>query len=239
MKIENQYPNYFSGWLQTTVDNKPEHPCTVQSGLLFVLGEQIAPSLWSCSIRTALEPGQELIVDPAFGTPAVPPTPTLPADLLGYFGGPVMLNGQPMVLLDAGVDGASLRATLRGKIGPLFTVTLYTTWFPDEPGRVMCDAHIVCSNISDMSTHGDCPDIRITFGDGITFVPWSEDTSTVLKACRFGDGQSRIIPFGIAWPQHMPTMQHWQNFMAVVYGMVSAVGVHTAWPNLQPFQPTR
>lgn len=224
----------FRGWHRATIGSKP--PVVSgrwTSGERFVVGRSIAPSVWAVDVWLDLDPGQSKVLNFADAVPAPFALAPLPADLLGHFGGPVMLGDVPMQIREVWTDAASWRVKLHARTGPLFAVDLWIWWYPDQPGWAVGEVLVAASNVGvpDMSQTVDA-NLRIRFGDAIVYVPaLGFDGQLAPVGQVFADGQAAAKPIGFGWLRHMLDPMAWASARVAADKAVSAVGVKSLWPD--------
>lgn len=190
-------------WRHIAVDVRPPHASGKLGTCRYVLGQQLAPDLWSLDLWLELGPNEQRTLDLAQSTAAPFTLGPLPADILGHFGGWAACDGIPMGVEALAIDGAAYTATLRARTGPLLDARLYVRWYPETPALMYGEAVVTASNpgVPDMvQTSGG---VRLTWGDAIWHVTGRGALEPIVPAgIRLADGQAWSTPVVFGWIRH-------------------------------------
>jgi hypothetical protein len=129
VRLANIAPVPFSGWKRTVVDIAPPHPAGTVAGVTYVVGRSVGLETRVVDLRLALAAGEERSIDLAASTPIKWTLAPLPADPLAHFGGACTFAGEPLALVGLQPDGPAWLATMRGRVGRMFVVTVWVPWF--------------------------------------------------------------------------------------------------------------
>lgn len=244
IRISNLTTSPYKGWVAAPIDFDPPHPVgKIGTKTLFVHGRQCGLDTRMLHVRTFLMPFEEAVIDldqAAPGTFSLSPPPGGP---IAYFGGEVMLDGVPMTWVSLKAEAACYKARLRRRVGRMFSVEVFVTWYPDTPFLAWGRAIVTCSNpaVPDLFDTVMPGTMRLTFGEGI-LVPLfgPHQNALVAPGSTFADGQSRVVPFTIVFPRHVSGDlggQDWASFAARASGGITMVGIRQLLPDGNPGVP--
>lgn len=240
IRLKNHSPVPFRGWKRVTINDSLPFRSGVfsDSKTQFVVGSQEGVDTHVVDIQCELQPGEEQQwdIEQAVHRKVAVEQPW-PADLIGWLGGTVRLNGRDMQAVSLEVDGAAVVAHMRRRVGRMFCVDLWIRWYPIEPWAE-AEAVVTASNPATHDLFENAPDLRVTFGDAIVDVYGrGVGASLVPQDTQFADGQARAVPLTFAWPKHMRGSQDWASAAVVAYRSVSGVGITQATPFGNPVYP--
>lgn len=240
IRIANHSSSPFTGWLTTTVDTPLPYPACLVGTTKLVRGRQVGLNLWTVDAHVQLSARQIIAVDPAAAVSMPMPLSPLPLDPLAHFGGWASVGGIPLEIVSLDFYGVTWCLTLRARLGPMLVAKVYMYWRADEPGLITGEATVTASNSSVPDVHAVAQNLRLKFGNGLTYVVGAGwDSPLVPDGTEFGDGQARTVPFVIGWLRYMTTPEHWSGMIAAMNLTTCAVGIAKLWPiNGNPRLPT-
>lgn len=225
----------FTGWVRTTVDRRPPRPAGTIEGSTYVLGREIAPSLWAVDVRVSLGRGETKTLALPDAAPLDYAPPPLPANPLAYFGGPVAVNGVPMRAVSLRADGAAITAEFRARVGRMLCVSLWTRYYPGQPWAEG-ECLVVASNPAVPDMGEAVPEIRLKFGDAWVAQPGRGIGRPLLDPGTYlADGQGKALPVAFAWPRNFTRGEQWSSAGCVSDLGIGAVGIAKLWPAGNPY----
>jgi hypothetical protein len=238
VRVANIAPVPFSGWVRTTVDVEPPHAAGEVAGVVYVVGRAVGLETRVVDVRVTLAAGEERSIDLAASTSIEWTLAPLPADPMAHFGGACTFAGEPLALVGLQPDGAAWLATMRGRVGRMFVVTVWVPWFPDQPAWAYGECAVIASNpaVPDMVATAP-PGAALQFGSAYTFLPGRGVATFLAAGDTFADGQGRVAPVMFFWPQHMRHASDFSSVGAAADWGVSAVGVSRVWADGNPAYP--
>ena len=238
VRVANIAPVPFSGWVRTTVDVAPPHAAGTVGDMTYVVGRAVGLETRVVDLRVMLAAGEERSIDLAASTPIEWTLAPLPADPLAHFGGACTFAGEPLALVGLQPDGAAWLATMRGRVGRMFVVTVWVPWFPDQPAWAYGECAVIASNpgVPDMVATAP-PGAALQFGSALTILPGRCLAPFLTAGDTFADGQGRVAPVMFLWLQHLRRASEWSSVGAAADWSVSAVGVSRVWADGNPTYP--
>jgi hypothetical protein len=238
VRVANIAPVPFSGWVRTTVDVAPPHAAGTVGDMTYVVGRAVGLETRVVDLRVMLAAGEERSIDLAASTPIEWTLAPLPADPLAHFGGACTFAGEPLALVGLQPDGAAWLATMRGRVGRMFVVTVWVPWFPDQPAWAYGECAVIASNpgVPDMVATAP-PGAALQFGSALTILPGRGLAPFLTAGDTFADGQGRVAPVMFLWLQHLRRASEWSSVGAAADWSVSAVGVSRVWADGNPTYP--
>ncbi|MFN3242081.1 MAG: hypothetical protein ACE37K_11260 [Planctomycetota bacterium] len=236
VRLANHGPVPFEGWVRSTIDRLPPHASGRVGAARFVLGDACGRDVHAIDVWATLPAGGRLELDLSEGVAAPHAIGALPQDLLGWFGGALKLNGQPLHLVEVAVDGAAWTAHLRARVGRMLCQDV---WLRHYPGEAWAHGEfaVTASDPTVPDVHADVAAQRLTFGDGVVLPVGRHFFQPIVSPSRFADGQARIIPFVIVWPRHLDTPAEHRSVQAVASLAIGAVGIEKLLPDGNPLYP--
>jgi hypothetical protein len=238
VSVANIAPVPFSGWVHTTVDLAPPHQAGSVGDTTYVVGRAVGLETRVVDLRVMLAAGEERSIDLAASTPIEFMLAPLPADPLAHFGGACTFAGEPLALVGLQPDGAAWLATMRGRVGRMFVVTVWVPWFPDQPAWAYGECAVIASNpgVPDMVATAP-PGAALQFGSALTILPGRGLAPFLTAGDTFADGQGRVAPVMFLWLQHLRRASDFSSVGAAADWGVSAVGVSRVWADGNPTYP--
>lgn len=228
IRLANLTPLRFEGWARGTCDHGLAPGDTFAGAtsdgtpVLAIAGPRTGLETVALDVHTKLEAWEELTLDLETSPPVA--AGPLPADLLSHFGGPVRVSGVDMQLAGWGIEGAGWTAHLRLRVSTMFHVDVWLTYYHDQPW-VTGEFMVTCSNAGQPDLTAAAPEMRLEFGDGVVAALGLPMGAPMVRAGEtFGDGQARVIPFGILWPRHVVRPEQFASFVAAKDGAVIVRG---------------
>ena len=238
VRVANIAPVSFSGWVRTTVDIAPPHAAGAVGDTTYVVGRSVGLETRVLDLRVTLAAGEERSIDLAGSTSIEFALAPLPTDPLAHFGGACTFAGEPLALVGLQPDGAAWLATMRGRVGRMFVVTVWVPWFPDQPAWAYGECAVIASNpaVPDMVATAP-PGAALQFGSALTILPGRGLAPFLTAGDTFADGQGRVAPVMFFWLQHLRRASEWSSVGAAADWSVSAVGVSRVWADGNPTDP--
>lgn len=231
--LSNRSSKPFSGWARVTVPLLEPTSGLFDGGVHFVRGPQIGPDVHVVDVNVTVPAGADLeVATKVTMSPGVwKPTPN------GFaLPGVPRVNGEPMVFIDARIDGAFYRGRFRRRIGPLLLAELLVYWTPGEPyahGTVTLTA----SNSSVPDVYQYAPSVALTWGDAVVHVLGRGFGGQLTNDGEmFGDGQARILPVTFGWLSAMQFIEQLNTSIVIAGRALLGTGLDVLYPEGNPRQ---
>jgi hypothetical protein len=237
VRVSNTSAVAFDGYVRCTVDVLPK----VRVGIVetadgqqvrFVVGRACGLDTRTLDLRVALAPHQDLTIELDVAKPwAWKPTP-LPAKANDWFQGQVSIAGVQCKRIELESDGAGYTAHWRARVGAMLLLDLWLTWYPDSPSWATGEALVTASNCTVPDMGAVVPaGFFLKVGKALVFSPecYCGAEPLIAEGTSFGDGQARIVPITIVFPQHLSSDEVWSNAGIASNRKISAVGVQKLW----------
>ncbi len=227
VRVANNSGAPFHGWIRTTIDQKPPYEAGEVDGCLWVVGRELAPSLWSVDVRPAKLPtATRAEFNLAKSTAAKFTLGPLP-NPLAHFGGWPTVGGVALTPISLDTDGAAWSVHLQCRPAPLLVADVWARWYPDQPGMIAAEAVVTASNpaIPDLFYTAPAGGLRFAWGPAWIWSPGGVYDGTLVPAgTRLCDGQCLSAVLSLGWPQYWQDQFGPAQFAAQSGRSVSAVG---------------
>lgn len=205
IKITNYSPQPFKGWMRFGHDGPQLNEARAVS----------CDGLDAIDVYVELEPGASM----ARGSEPLPVSGfakrPLPMDLGRRFGA-MSIGGTLLTLTELRPNGAGHDMRARGRRDDI-CIDFFATYYPQQPGWCQGEFLLRCSNAASPSLWDDLDDGGLEFGEiraywgAAIFLPLGSDN---LGRGRMWDGQYRLVPCIVVWPQYC-TPDDWRSIEAI------------------------
>ena len=236
VRVEN-LGSAFHGWVRTTIDVLPPMATGTAGGVQFAVGRLVGRDVHVVDLLVDLPAGGTAAIDLASAKASSWSRPPLPADPLGWTGGPLNVAGTPLQWVSLQPDGAAWLMHLRGRTGRMLVVDAWVLVYPGQawsPGEVL----VTCSNPAVPDMGEDVAALSLAFGSALVLVPGHAPGDPLVAAgTHFGDGQARLLPVTFAWPSHIGSVLDWSSVSTQAQLGVAAVGIRRLLHGGNPHYP--
>ena len=239
IRLKNNTGLPWRGWKRLNADDGDltafQASFRTDDGQTVIAGNPSSLDTRHIDVHCDLQPGEEIEISAAsYRQPITFVRGAIPDSLTNH--GP-MVGGVPLIFKSVEANGAGFDVHLTCRVTPMLHANVWLTYYPDQPSRCRGVIGLTASNVGIPALIANIPDnLTLDIPGAIVKVEGLSYGQPLRPAhSSMADGQARLIPFLVVWPEHLKNEIDFQSAVAemTVIG-ICGNAIEKLWPMGNP-----
>lgn len=146
----------------------------------------------------------------------------------------LMLNGDPMELVSASVDGAAIVSHSRARVNEILYVDVWLRYYPEQRWAVFGECLVTASDSSEDIQEDYPGNLRLTLGDAFLVHADGHITQHLELPSLMKDGQAIALPFTFIFHNKLKTSFDWESAIVATRFLINGVAIDNLWVDGNP-----